>query len=73
MIANPISTFGGIMAFNTKVNKELAKEIREFRGPLDGETWIFYEIAIATKYVEKAQERKASTKDASREEANRAQ
>lgn len=29
--ADPISAFGGIVAFNRPVDAELAKEIREFR------------------------------------------
>ena len=29
--ADPISAFGGIVAFNCPIDEELAKEIREFR------------------------------------------
>jgi phosphoribosylaminoimidazolecarboxamide formyltransferase/IMP cyclohydrolase len=29
--ADPVSAFGGIVAFNTVVDEKLAKEIREFR------------------------------------------
>ncbi|GLJ11869.1 hypothetical protein SUGI_0178910 [Cryptomeria japonica] len=54
--ADPVSAFGGIVAFNTEVNEELAKEIREFRSPLDGETRMFYEIVVAPKYTEKGLE-----------------
>lgn len=50
--ADPISAFGGIVAFNTTVDAELAKEIREFRSPTDGETRMFYEIVIAPSYTE---------------------
>eukprot|EP00955_Chlamydomonas_euryale_P034322 349751-Chlamydomonas_euryale.AAC.10 len=31
VIADPISAFGGIVAFNRVVDEDLAKEIREFR------------------------------------------
>ena len=31
--ADPISAFGGIVAFNRPLDAELAKEIREFRSP----------------------------------------
>jgi len=50
--ADPISAFGGIVAFNCPVTEELAKEIREFRSPTDGETRMFYEIVIAPEYTE---------------------
>lgn len=36
--------------------KDLAKEIREFRSPTDGETRMFYEIVVAPKYSEKGLE-----------------
>ena len=48
--ADPISAFGGIVAFNFEVDAELAREIREFRSPTDGETRMFYEIVIAPSY-----------------------
>jgi phosphoribosylaminoimidazolecarboxamide formyltransferase/IMP cyclohydrolase len=48
--ADPISAFGGIVAFNREVTAELAREIREFRSPTDGETRMFYEIVIAPSY-----------------------
>jgi phosphoribosylaminoimidazolecarboxamide formyltransferase / IMP cyclohydrolase len=51
VIADPTSAFGGIIAFNRPVTEELAKEIREFRSPLDGETRMFYEIVIATDFT----------------------
>mmetsp|Transcript_2095 Transcript_2095/g.6203 ORF Transcript_2095/g.6203 Transcript_2095/m.6203 type:complete len:606 (-) Transcript_2095:7910-9727(-) len=50
--ADPISAFGGIVAFNREVDEELAAEIREFRSPTDGETRMFYEIVIAPSYSE---------------------
>jgi len=49
--ADPISAFGGIVAFNRPVDAELAKEIREFRSPTDNETRMFYEIVIAPSYT----------------------
>lgn len=49
--ADPISAFGGIVAFNKPVDAELAREIREFRSPTDGETRMFYEIVIAPGYT----------------------
>jgi phosphoribosylaminoimidazolecarboxamide formyltransferase/IMP cyclohydrolase len=51
VIADPISAFGGIVAFNRPVDAALAKEIREFRSPTDGETRMFYEIVIAPGYT----------------------
>lgn len=48
--ADPISAFGGIVAFNREVDADLAREIREFRSPTDGETRMFYEIVIAPSY-----------------------
>ena len=52
VIADPISAFGGIVAFNRTLDAELAREIREFRSPVDGETRMFYEIVIAPGYTE---------------------
>jgi phosphoribosylaminoimidazolecarboxamide formyltransferase / IMP cyclohydrolase len=49
--ADPISAFGGIVAFNRPVTEELAKHIREFRSPTDGETRMFYEIVIAPEFT----------------------
>ncbi|KAF7850760.1 hypothetical protein BT93_L5010 [Corymbia citriodora subsp. variegata] len=49
--ADPVSAFGGIVAFNN-----LAREIREFRSPVDGETRMFYEIVVAPKYSKKGLE-----------------
>jgi phosphoribosylaminoimidazolecarboxamide formyltransferase / IMP cyclohydrolase len=48
--ADPISAFGGIVAFNREVSADMAREIREFRSPTDGETRMFYEIVIAPGY-----------------------
>ena len=48
--ADPVSAFGGIVAFNTEVTEELAREIREFRSPTDSETRMFYEIVVAPSY-----------------------
>lgn len=54
--ADPISAFGGIVAFNIEVDEDLAKDIREFRSPTDDETRMFYEIVVAPKYSEKGLE-----------------
>ncbi|XP_020680951.1 uncharacterized protein LOC110098451 [Dendrobium catenatum] len=54
--ADPVSAFGGIVAFNTIIDEDLAKEIREFRSPTDGQTRMFYEIVIAPNYTEKGLE-----------------
>uniref|UniRef100_A0A803M272 MGS-like domain-containing protein n=1 Tax=Chenopodium quinoa TaxID=63459 RepID=A0A803M272_CHEQI len=51
--ADPVSAFGGIVAFNVEVDEALAKDIREFRSPTDGDTRMFYEIVVAPKYSEK--------------------
>lgn len=51
VIADPISAFGGIVAFNRVVDADLAREIREFRSPTDNETRMFYEIVIAPGYT----------------------
>ncbi|KAK9861304.1 hypothetical protein WJX84_002849, partial [Apatococcus fuscideae] len=48
--ADPISAFGGIVAFNREVDEDLANEIRNFRSPTDDETRMFYEIVIAPSY-----------------------
>ncbi|XP_074345145.1 uncharacterized protein LOC141684198 isoform X2 [Apium graveolens] len=54
--ADPVSAFGGIVAFNIEVDEVLAKDIREFRSPTDGETRMFYEIVVAPKYTQKGLE-----------------
>ncbi|XP_057782197.1 uncharacterized protein LOC131000344 isoform X2 [Salvia miltiorrhiza] len=54
--ADPVSAFGGIVAFNVEVDEALAKDIREFRSPTDGETRMFYEIVVAPKYTKKGLE-----------------
>ncbi|KIY98247.1 phosphoribosylaminoimidazolecarboxamideformyltransferase / IMP cyclohydrolase [Monoraphidium neglectum] len=51
VVADPISAFGGIVAFNRPVDEALAREIREYRSPTDGETRMFYEIVIAPSYT----------------------
>uniref|UniRef100_A0A0D9X5E6 MGS-like domain-containing protein n=1 Tax=Leersia perrieri TaxID=77586 RepID=A0A0D9X5E6_9ORYZ len=53
---DPVSAFGGIVAFNTTIDEDLAKEIREFRSPTDGQTRMFYEIVVAPGYTEKGLE-----------------
>ncbi|CAI7839292.1 unnamed protein product [Closterium sp. NIES-54] len=50
--ADPVSAFGGIVAFNRPVTAALARELREFRSPTDGETRMFYEIVAAPGYTE---------------------
>ncbi|XP_057457680.1 uncharacterized protein LOC130748470 isoform X2 [Lotus japonicus] len=54
--ADPVSAFGGIVAFNVEVDEALAKEIREFRNPLKDEERMFYEIVVAPSYTEKGLE-----------------
>ncbi|EYU35032.1 hypothetical protein MIMGU_mgv1a003075mg [Erythranthe guttata] len=54
--ADPVSAFGGIVAFNVEVDEALAKDIREFRSPTDGETRMFYEIVVAPSYTKKGLE-----------------
>ncbi|GER35619.1 bifunctional purine biosynthesis protein purH, partial [Striga asiatica] len=54
--ADPVSAFGSIVAFNVEVDEALARDIREFRSPTDGETRMFYEIVVAPKYSEKGLE-----------------
>ncbi len=49
--ADPVSAFGGIVAVNVPVDETLARELREFRSPTDGETRMFYEIVIAPSYT----------------------
>ena len=39
------------MAFNRPVDEALAREMREFRSPTDGDTRMFYEIVIAPAYT----------------------
>lgn len=49
--ADATSAFGGIVTFNRQVDEALAREIREFRSPNDGETRMFYEIVVAPGYT----------------------
>lgn len=49
--ADATSAFGGIVAFNRVVDEALARELREFRNPNDGETRMFYEIVVAPGYT----------------------
>ena len=49
---DPVSAFGGIVAFNRPLDEALARELREFRNPTDGSTRMFYEIVIAPAYTE---------------------
>lgn len=50
--ADPVSAFGGIVAFNRPVDERLARAIREFRSPVDGQTRMFYEIVIAPGFTD---------------------
>lgn len=45
-----------IIIYYLVFEKALAKDIREFRSPTDGETRMFYEIVVAPKYSEKGLE-----------------
>nr|QKY15238.1 bifunctional purine biosynthesis (PURH) [Polytomella parva] len=56
VIADPISAFGGIVAFNRPVDESLAQEIKDYRSPQDGKTKMFYEIVIAPSYTPAALE-----------------
>ncbi len=49
---DPVSAFGGIVAFNGPLDGALAREMRQFRNPRDGTTRMFYEIVIAPSYTE---------------------
>jgi len=49
--ADATSAFGGIVAFNRVIDEALARELREFRNPNDGETRMFYEIVVAPGYT----------------------
>ena len=49
--ADATSAFGGIVAFNRVVDQALARELREFRSPNDGESRMFYEIVVAPGYT----------------------
>lgn len=49
---DPTSAYGGIVAFNRPIDEALARELREFRNPNDGETRMFYEIVIAPAFIE---------------------
>ena len=50
--ADPVSAFGGIVAFNRPLDEALARELREFRNPTDGATRMFYEIVIAPAFTD---------------------
>ena len=49
---DPVSAFGGIVAFNRPIDEALAREIREFRSPVDGTSRMFYEIVVAPGYTD---------------------
>ncbi|MEX2080489.1 MAG: bifunctional phosphoribosylaminoimidazolecarboxamide formyltransferase/IMP cyclohydrolase [Dehalococcoidia bacterium] len=48
---DPVSAYGGIVAFNVPIDEALARELREFRNPADGETRMRYDIVIAPGYT----------------------
>eukprot|EP01025_Chloroclados_australasicus_P038143 TRINITY_DN3909_c1_g1_i5.p1 TRINITY_DN3909_c1_g1~~TRINITY_DN3909_c1_g1_i5.p1 ORF type:complete len:613 (-),score=78.11 TRINITY_DN3909_c1_g1_i5:180-1775(-) len=50
--ADPVSAFGGIVAFNRPIDEQLANEIRQYRSPTDNETRMFYEIVVAPSFIE---------------------
>ncbi|KAK2386002.1 bifunctional purine biosynthesis protein PurH [Trifolium repens] len=54
--ADPVSAFGGIVAFNVEVDEVNIPKVREYRSPTDGETRMFYEIVVAPSYTEKGLE-----------------
>tara|TARA_B100001123_G_scaffold364284_1_gene422567 strand:+ start:43090 stop:44655 length:1566 start_codon:yes stop_codon:yes gene_type:complete len=54
VLGDPVSAFGGIVAFNRPLDETLAQELREFRNPTDGSTRMFYEIVIAPEYTEES-------------------
>ncbi|KAG6507806.1 hypothetical protein ZIOFF_033159 [Zingiber officinale] len=49
--ADPISAYGGIVAFNTTVDEDLAKELREYMNPIKDTMWMFYEIVVTPEYT----------------------
>lgn len=53
---DPLSAYGGTVAFNTTVDENLAHEIREFRSPIDGAKRMFYENVVALGYTSKGLE-----------------
>jgi phosphoribosylaminoimidazolecarboxamide formyltransferase/IMP cyclohydrolase len=52
VMADPVSAYGGIVAFNVEVDERLAMEIREFRS-LGEARPAFYELVVAPSYTEK--------------------
>jgi len=62
--ADATSAFGGIVAFNRPIDEALARELREFRSPNDGDTRMFYEIVVAPGYTDEGmQVLKGKSKD----------
>ena len=49
--SDPISAFGGVVAFNREVDRDIAQCIKDFRSPTDGETKMFLEVVIAPSYT----------------------
>ncbi|XP_042411090.1 bifunctional purine biosynthesis protein PurH-like isoform X1 [Zingiber officinale] len=54
--ADPVSAYGSIVAFNTTMNEDLAKELREYMNPINTAKSMFYEIVVAPGYTEKGLE-----------------
>eukprot|EP00210_Caulerpa_lentillifera_P003581 g3416.t1 len=53
---DPLSAFGGIVAFNRSVDEKLAHCIKDYCSPTDGVTKMFFEIVIAPSYTPKGLE-----------------
>ena len=48
---DPMSAFGGIVAFNREVDAAVAQSIKDGLNPTDGKSKMFYEIVIAPSYT----------------------
>ena len=48
---DPMSAFGGIVAFNEEVDAAVARSIKDGLNPTDGKSKMFYEIVIAPSYT----------------------
>ncbi|KAG0584112.1 hypothetical protein KC19_3G185900 [Ceratodon purpureus] len=53
---DPVSAYGGSIAFNTIVDENLALDIREFRNPINGANKMFYDNVVALGYTPKGLE-----------------
>jgi len=61
-LADPVSAFGGIVAFNRPVDDELAKAIRTTKHPTSGERLLLH-IIIAPDFTPDARERLSKSRD----------